>query len=628
LDIHLDSRDPAISFNVIRFDDSESSMMEGSAPEAMSSIINEKLSGKLSSPRDYHLIGKSLLSDFDKPTRTIKSASLGSKRSARDTLDETPTRVTEFHSLTKRAPTGWFPPENPPVNCPLQTVLLMNPPVGRNLRLYPPAQYWYVTQPSSAASGPWRVVRVSDPVGSGISDAKGRPYNFLSNEPQTTAKAYVNVDHAFEIKFLRQFFINLMNNTPDCSNFKTFWHGLNPASKKPPPGKLEPGKGIYRWLSKDEGFSRLDTIFKLLAGTYTPFADFLGTDMELNKMKGDLFLEDWLTVPHIKDNWTPDSDAPSDWIVVLNRVGNALEVVHLPEVKATFQSTLIRLYIAFKTIDKITDPCRTELYAQRFKDYMETRFAAQSRRIEALYAEIVSQRVRPGSLQGADLVKWQLLTAAYAPGHYTLKVRDLLRWQEESDEQFVAILKRHLEDLGCVLPSTLSSVVIESTSTDDWPPPSTPQPLPPGQDPNCHAGLYSTPESCSSSCTGGRCEANVGSTYYICFCAPANPLPAPPPASPTPTPPCDGGQYFSLRVCTDHCGGGRCFFTDSDFGGVGYTCHCNGWDASEVAGMDGPGETDGRGDDGDVGDSDSGGGLFLTQNLTSGANGTAVNVTI
>ena len=119
--------------------------------------------------------------------------------------------------------------------------------------------------------------------------------------------AFLNVDHAYEVKFLKEFFLYIMNEMPKddpmCPFFQNFWDAINPASVKDAWPKNE--MNLYRFIGKD-GITRANTMFQLLPSTFPQFSDFVGTDMMLNEWKGLLFEKG---LAHLRQRLVPGKEA-------------------------------------------------------------------------------------------------------------------------------------------------------------------------------------------------------------------------------------------------------------------------------------------------------------------------------
>jgi hypothetical protein len=311
-------------------------------------------------------------------------------------------------------------------NCPLQTVKALGWPKVSSLSEYKKAKAWFVTRRRDNDCGPWELALVADPVGLTAGtvvtkDAFGKPYKFPDapvNRLNTNEFAFLNADHAYEVKFLKEFFLNIMNEMPKghpkYPRFQEFWNGINAASVKEawPRNRQEPN--LYRFIGKD-GITRANTMFQFLPSTFPQFADFMGTDMELNEWKGALF-EQGLT--NIRQRLVPGKEA-SHWIEFLNYIAVAIDLIHHDDVVERFKRTNSRITLGFLTLSlPVCSPPAN--YTLTYQEWMVERFKSQAIEIEELYREIVAVYVRPDSLNIDDLAKYQRMTKTYPREHYTL----------------------------------------------------------------------------------------------------------------------------------------------------------------------------------------------------------------
>jgi hypothetical protein len=260
----------------------------------------------------------------------------------------------------------------------------------------------------------------------------------LSKNDQT---AYLNVDHVFETKFLKEFFLEILRqelSPQTCADLQTFWDGINLASWEPE----WKGKGsFYQQIGARDGISRFTTIFKLLAGhTVAGYADFAGTDEVLNSWKSDMFQLDF-SIDRIDKNHIRGTNTPSRWMDVLNHMAAALEMMGNPDVLQAFQKTHRRLTLAFRQLNGPQCPA-PEDYAARWSEWMNRRLRRSAEIISRVYNTIVDDHVKPDSLQGEDHNRWLQLNTIHPASRFTLDVPKLLQLVSNQAGQSVKIWKR------------------------------------------------------------------------------------------------------------------------------------------------------------------------------------------
>jgi hypothetical protein len=338
---------------------------------------------------------------------------------------------------------------------------------------------------------------------------------------------------------LKEYFLEIMRQdlTPqDCTKLQQFWDGLNAASVKGPKGWE--GGPFCRAIGQQQGFSRFNTIFKLLAGTtFKTFADFVGTDESINTWKGDLLGLDY-GIDQIKDKHIQGSDIPSRWLEVLNHMAAGIEVIHHPDVVQAFQNTHTRLTLAFRSMNDHECPA-PEDYAARWRRWMDTRLHASANIISGHYRTTVRKNVKPDSLEGEDKRRFELLNSIYSEKHYTLDAPKLPKLVDDKASLSVKILKRR-DSLGVCWRSSTATLLPSTSSTADKPslPPSLtastssrsqtgktssfvdtitfPQPTPifslrPGAlSPNCRDGLWGSEKGARASARKGDVPVQTG----------------------------------------------------------------------------------------------------------------------
>ena len=190
-------------------------------------------------------------------------------------------------------------------------------------------------------------------------NAAGITYGIEDDTAPKQGGAYVNTDHTYELKMLKYFFEDdAPDNAADpagCFHWQEFWLGeINAES-------LQYGKDISQsfFFKNMPAWSRIQTIFKLLPGMLTAFArshdmvyqahkpesgighnlrshvvcllifdlgsanpawaDFVGMDRDMNRMKGLLLVRNF--AQELESFVDTKQDKTSQWIGVLNRMG-------------------------------------------------------------------------------------------------------------------------------------------------------------------------------------------------------------------------------------------------------------------------------------------------------------------
>ncbi|KAL8772473.1 MAG: hypothetical protein Q9209_002425 [Squamulea sp. 1 TL-2023] len=146
----------------------------------------------------------------------------------------------------------------------------------------------------------------------------------------------VNIDHAYEVKLLDDFFDSRINGAFDCSDVTTLFDAYDYTNYDPAdPASLE---------------TRLNRIYSQLA-SYR-FADFLGMAQRLNSLKGNLWLRPATTQPFglqgmpVVYKKQHAKEALAEISVIMNMVND-------PVIRPLFQATNERVYKAFAGIDKL-----------------------------------------------------------------------------------------------------------------------------------------------------------------------------------------------------------------------------------------------------------------------------------
>jgi hypothetical protein len=100
----------------------------------------------------------------------------------------------------------------PTANCPLSEATLLSTPKGTILtKTGSPAVRWFITELSPKGCSVWRPVLKDSPQETGMKDASGKVYSYAVQRNQKKQDvAYLNVDHTFEIKFLKECFLEIM----------------------------------------------------------------------------------------------------------------------------------------------------------------------------------------------------------------------------------------------------------------------------------------------------------------------------------------------------------------------------------------------------------------------------------
>lgn len=301
-------------------------------------------------------------------------------------------------------------------------------------------------------------------------------------------KAYVNVDHGFELKFLKEFIVYMMNElergSPECQKFQAFWLKDNPASKRENWGD-NTETDLYRKLGRGP-YTRLDTMVKLLASDFPPFADFVGCDLIVNAWKGRLFDKG---LGNIQTHYMNghETDGQSFWIDWLNHMAVAMELANHEDTIERFRRTYTRLRLAFRKLSSAT--CSPpENYERKFEVWLTDRLESQRQEIEGLYRRVVRIYVKPDELGVQDKGKYQVLITAYPETHYTLQTGRYLALIDDPIQHVNIGKRQDSRDLCTVEPlsttlsasSAIATLSTFSSATPSPPPsPTTPTSSPP-----------------------------------------------------------------------------------------------------------------------------------------------------
>ena len=210
---------------------------------------------------------------------------------------------------------------------------------------------------------------------------KGKPGK---GEPGKEVIPYVNTDHVFEVKFLRQFFNHIVDqgisaNAFSCNTFNDFFWET-------------PRQNSFNSMER----SRLEFIWHLLPSN--EFPDVAGVDSALNKNKGDLLnLELSQGIGNLQQGFTSDHQK----LQFLHMLGGAISYANRPEVANLFRQTNQRLYDAFRTIDELLVQAKAcgqaaptlggeSSWADAFSTYMTDRLQSQNKIASLTINSIVS----------------------------------------------------------------------------------------------------------------------------------------------------------------------------------------------------------------------------------------------
>jgi hypothetical protein len=92
--------------------------------------------------------------------------------------------------------------------------------------------FWFITTRNIDDCAPWGLDKDPKAVVNNVKDAFNKPYQYAAGLGGG-AKAFLNVDHAYEIKFLKEFFTSMLEEVqggPQCTEFQNFWDKINHAS--------------------------------------------------------------------------------------------------------------------------------------------------------------------------------------------------------------------------------------------------------------------------------------------------------------------------------------------------------------------------------------------------------------
>lgn len=263
------------------------------------------------------------------------------------------------------------------------------------------AYMWVVTKPGAGADTcdgiPWDVTTVGNDKVLSSQDAQG--YTYQWDAGQEDGKAYVNADHVFELKILKDFFTD---DAPDystdkagCDNWRKFWVYETNAETSEYTDQF--GKNFF---NGGDVWTRMQTLFKLLPGSANPtWADFVGMDKNVNKVKGNLLQRG---LGDVKND--ADKPHPEDWIQTLNLIGVAQKVLHMDEVASRFKTTNARLYGAMQQIQGISGGCGppTPNYASKYSAWMENHLKTQGQQVTDAYNSIITTKL-PASVLTSTL---------------------------------------------------------------------------------------------------------------------------------------------------------------------------------------------------------------------------------
>lgn len=242
------------------------------------------------------------------------------------------------------------------------------------------AVFWFITVRRPDGCAPWGLEKNLDAVVNNLQDAFDRRYQFAFN-PNDRTKAFLNVDHAYKIKFLKEFFTYMLEGVqegPQCTEFKNFWDKINHASTFEN-WENSPKNYFYRALGAREGITRAATMFRILPSAFPNFSEFIGVDAEVNTWKGNLLFKG---LPDIRQSLVP-GEPPSHWIDVLTYMAVAIDFIHHPDVIKAFRTTNSRIQ---RTSEKISlSQCHPpEDYGVKYQQWMVDRLNDQARQINDL----------------------------------------------------------------------------------------------------------------------------------------------------------------------------------------------------------------------------------------------------
>ncbi|KAI9691595.1 MAG: hypothetical protein M1822_007666 [Bathelium mastoideum] len=247
-------------------------------------------------------------------------------------------------------------------------------PAASSLEQYSGAVWWYV--PSTAAvRGSYPTVTVkkfsdksvltATPVMTAVSQSASAPAPYNLGGRKTPL---VNVDHVYELKFLKEFFAEMLKSQLSCADLNSFFMATDTANGREP---------------------RLQTLWNQLPSSQNP--DFAGMDSVLNNYKGVA----------LGTGSYQKFQSDADKLQFLNMLAASIYTTNLPEVAALFQKTNQRLHSAFLGIDQLVAkqqsqkkaapvPKTNKGWADAYSSYMSSRLASANSAVSQTIGQMAS----------------------------------------------------------------------------------------------------------------------------------------------------------------------------------------------------------------------------------------------
>ncbi|MCJ1332272.1 hypothetical protein MMC10_008964 [Thelotrema lepadinum] len=247
-------------------------------------------------------------------------------------------------------------------------------PPGSSLEAHVPsgAVFWFVPT-TTAAVGACPTLTITQYPNIGALTAApvlaGQPVYQFGRKPPA-----VNVDHVWELKFMKNFFTRLLQTGEiSCADLNSFFMAANPLAGSNVP--------------------RLQTLWNQVP--QNDFPDFAGMDLTINAVKGQLFNPNLQGLANAK---TDDAKLQQIWQIAV-----AVDTTNHPNIAPVFKRTNVRIYEAFRGIDALVasssacgQPAPTPSkstgkgWADVYSDYMVNLLSTQNTAISSKLASATS----------------------------------------------------------------------------------------------------------------------------------------------------------------------------------------------------------------------------------------------